>query len=167
MTMASQVARHMVAPSAGSLLPNPFLYTLPEELWDKQKDFFGYTATFTGANVLPASASATVSTSIQSDSAFIIVGASLLASDITDAAALGYVPQTVQISDQASGRTFFDAPTAVMNVFGSGAQPAYWAMPKLVMPASTISTTLNNLEATARNVRITYWGFKVFNVRQQ
>lgn len=165
MTMAQEIARRMISPTQGALLPNPFLYTLPTELWDKAKDFFGYTATFAGPTVLPAGGSVTVQTGIQSDSAFVIVASSLLATSTDESVVLGYVPQLVQIIDQTAGRNFFDAPTHAMNVFGTAQAPSWWSIPKLILPSSTIGTTLTNLDpANARNVRIIYWGFKIFNV---
>lgn len=145
----------------GSLLPNPFLYTLPRVLWGKQKDFFGYTATF---NPLAASASLSVQTVIQNDSAFIIIAAVATVTDSpADTTVQSFVPQTVQIQDQTAGTNFFDQPTHFMNLFGTATNPLYWALPRLVPPGSTLTTTLNNLEANARIVRILFIGFKVFN----
>jgi hypothetical protein len=46
---------------------------------------------------------------------------------------------------------------------GTAQLPTYWPMPKIFRANSTISTTVQNLEATDRNVRIAYLGFKVFD----
>jgi len=161
---APMILRENVAPSMATLLPNPFLYTLPRPLWNKAKDFFGYTVNFTGTNILAASASLTLPTTVQNDSAFVIIAAVATVTDSTDAVQVTFVPETVQIQDQAQGRTFFDSPTHFMNVFGTAQQPAFWTLPRLVKAGSTLATTLQNLEAVARNVRITYLGFKVFNM---
>lgn len=162
MTTPQVMMRAGVAPSAATLLPNPFLYTLPRPLWGKLKDFFGYTVNFTGTNILAASATQTLQTVIQNDSAFIIIAANAVVTDAADTTQITFVPQTVQIQDQSAGRNFFDAPTHYHNVYGTAQQPAYWTLPRLVKAGSIISTTLANLEAFARNVRITYLGFKVF-----
>lgn len=162
MTIPQGIMRGAVSPSSASLLPNPFLYTLPRSLWGKVKDFFGYTVNFTGTNILAASTSQSLQTTVQNDSAFIIIAALATVTDSTDATRLTFVPQTVQIQDQSAGRNFFDAATHYHNVFGTAEAPAYWTLPRLVKAGSTLTTTLNNLEATARNVRIVYLGFKVF-----
>lgn len=163
MTVPTGIMRANVAPSAASLLPNPFLYTLPRVLWGKVKDFFGYTVNFTGTNILAASATQTLQTTIQNDSAFVIIAAVAVVTDSADTTQITFVPQTVQIQDQSAGRNFFDSATHFHNVYGTAQAPAYWTLPRLVKAGATLSTTLANLEAFARNVRISYLGFKIFN----
>lgn len=164
MTAPNSMMRGATYPSgAGSLLPNPFLYTLPRTLWDKVKEFFGYTANFTGVNVLTASGNVTVQTVVQNDSAFILLGIGGTVTSTDEATRLTYVPQTIQIQDQTAGKNLFDQATHFMNVVGTAGEPFYFAIPKLVQPGATLSTTLNNLEATARNVRLTFYGFKVYD----
>lgn len=154
-----------VLPAQQSLLPNPFMYTLPQELWDKAKDEFAYVANF-----LPIGAGAALSvpTQIQADSAFVIVAAAAVVTNVAETARQAFFSATVQIQDQTSGRNFFDQATHFHNVYGTAEQPAWWAIPRLVYPSSTITTAIQNLDAVnARNVRCIYYGFKVFNVRVQ
>jgi hypothetical protein len=164
-SIAQTLARAAVLPSQQTLLPNPFLYTLPEELWDKAKDQFGYTANFLP---VPANGTLTVQTNIQSDSAFIIVSAVATVTNTAETQRQAFASALVQIQDQTSGRNFYDQPTHFHNVFGTAEQPAWWQIPRLVYPSSTLSTTIQNLDtANARNFRVLYLGFKVFGIKVQ
>lgn len=163
--MTAALQRMSVLPAQQTLLPNPFLYTLPQELWDKAKDQFAYTANF-----LPVAAGGalTVQTNIQSDSAFIICSAVAVVTNTAETARQAFFSATVQIQDQTSGRNFFDQPTHFHNVFGTAEQPAWWQIPRLVYPASTLSTTIQNLDTVnARNARVLFLGFKVFGIKVQ
>lgn len=150
----------------GQALPmiSPFYGWLPRELWGLEKDFFIYTANFLP---LAISATATTDIAIQSDSDFVIVACVQLVLTDADAGPALQPLATVTLLDAGSGRQLMDRAVAVENLYGTAQRPAYLPMPKLIKRASTFSTTLTNLEATARNYRLSYWGFKIFGYPQQ
>lgn len=158
MTNAGQTGRAFPQNQVG---PAPFLGWLPRKLWRRAKDFFVYSAEF-----LPLTASLTLTfeTAIQADSDFLCVAAVRLvtATDNTTIVAVP-VPELVTIFDAGSGRNLMDRAIHIDNLMGTGQLPTYWPMPKIFRANSTISTTVQNLEATDRNVRIAYLGFKVFD----
>ena len=156
MTNANQVRRAFPEQTGVA----PFLGWLPRKLWRKAKDFFVYSAEF-----LPLTASGTLTfeTAIQADSDFLCVDVCRVVTDVANTVFLTAVPQLVNIFDTGSGRNIFDRPQHIDNVMGTGQLPNYWPMPKIFRANATISTTLQNLEATDRNVRISYVGFKVFD----
>ena len=146
---------------------DPFYGKLPTEMLGRQRDFFTYTAEYL---TLAASATATVDLSIQADSDFLILGGvrAAFSSDdltlITDANTYeAFAPFLVNITDTGSGRSFMDRAVHVDNLFGTAQRPALWMFPKLIRASSVISTRLQNLTATARNVRLSYVGFKIFD----
>lgn len=153
-----QAGNGMTAPR--SLLANPFLYTLPFELWNKVKEPWEPVV-----NITPLAASLAQSGDFKVDGAtwFCILGAVATVRDTTNATILTNVPQLVQIQDQTQNLNFYSQPTDFMNVFGTGQEPAWWSLPRIINPAGTVQVTLTNLEATARNVRITFKGFKIYN----
>ena len=156
---AMQVSEQLI----GRLLPllNPFWGMLPRRLWAKTKDFFIY-----GTQFVPLAASAVAANQeiqIQSDSHFVIMAAVGTVTDVANTAAVGPpVPQTVRLFDTGSGRELQNHDVHFDNMFGDAQLPAYWTYPKLIKAASTFRVELTNLEATARNVRLDFWGFKIF-----
>lgn len=140
--------------------PAPFLGWLPRKLWRRAKDFFVYSAEFIP---LALSATATFETAIQADSDFLCVAVSRLVTAVDNTTFIANVPQLVTIFDAGSGRNLMDRAIHIDNIMGTGQLPSYWPMPKIFRANSTITTTVQNLEATARNVRIAYLGFKVFD----
>ena len=161
MNATAQNSKVNAAPLAQIATPmNPFLGLLPEEMWDKQKDYFVYIAEFLP---LLASANAQVTQiSIQSDSHFLVELITGVVTDTTNATFLANVPELVTLSDSGSGRQFMSGPVHWNNLLGTAQLPGVLPFPKIVNAGSTINVTLTNLEATARNVRIALIGFKVF-----
>lgn len=163
MTLPEAVQRSETGYGAASLLPNPYLFTLPRSLWARYKEFSYYTAEY-----LPLAASAAgqpFATNIDQSSHFAIFGAIATVRDTTNATILANVPQTVQIQDGGTNTNLFDRATDFMNVFGTAQQPNYWAMPRIIRAGSTLTTFLTNLEATARNVRLVYLGVRIYYSR--
>jgi hypothetical protein len=161
--MANPATRQQLLPSVMPL-PNWSAYAgiLPPAVLRATKDFFMYTAAF-----LPLAAGAVntqVATQIQADSDFLIIGASRIVTDTAAPPVVVAAPViTIQINDSGSGRNLLDAATHIDNVVGTAANPFYWPYPKLVKRTSTLTTILTNLDAAnARNVRIAYYGFKLF-----
>ncbi|MGH7177673.1 MAG: hypothetical protein ACREJC_09860 [Tepidisphaeraceae bacterium] len=135
---------------------------LPPRMRERARDFFAYTIDF-----IPLAATTTTvqEVNIQSDSDFIIGAAVAVVTDTANTTRLAFVPELVQLFSAASGRNLFSGATHFENVFGTAQEPAIWPIPKLLAAGSTFSAQLQNLEATARNVRLAFLGFKVFAYR--
>lgn len=147
------------------LAPNWFLGLVPREFWNVKKTFFIYEADFTP---LGPGATATVNTQIQNDSHFLVVAACGLVTDVTNATVINSpsnanaAGKLAQVVDVAAGFPLSNVPVPFENFFGSAALPAIWAIPKLFRKGTTIATQLQNLIATAHNVRISYWGIRIY-----
>lgn len=136
---------------------------LPPRLRQRARDFFVYTLDFLP---LALSATATQEVQIQSDSDFVIGAAVAVVTDTANTTRLGFVPQLVQLFSSGTGRNLFSNPTHFENVFGTAQEPAIWPIPKVLPAASTFNAQLQNLEATARNVRLAFLGFKIFFMKE-
>jgi hypothetical protein len=134
-----------------SLLPPEFRWTL--------KNFYAYVA-----EMLPLVASATqnVPVGIQQDSDFIISYPTCIVTDVTNLIQVPFIPQLVQLQDAAAGASFFLNPMHAMNVYGDASQPGVFAIPYVMGRSSTLSVIHQNLEATNRNVRCSFSGFKSY-----
>lgn len=153
------------------LAPNWFLGIVPRELWNVKKTFFIYEADFAPPApgvALAASGTATVNTQIQNDSHFLCIGGCKLLTDVTNATVTDS-PSTanatgilVQVTDVAAGFPLSQVPLPLENIFGTAVLPAIWALPKLFRKGTTIATQVQNLIATARHLRISYWGIRMY-----
>ncbi len=123
------------------------------------KQSFVYPATW-----LPIAASGTESRNIQveSDSDFWIVMATATVRDTTNAITLAQWPGTVQVRDGGSGAFWYGDAVNFDSVFGTGQFPFKLGSARKVPRSGTLGITLQNLEATARNVRVEFHGFKVY-----
>jgi hypothetical protein len=147
---------------------NPFLGLLPKQLWNRPKDLFIY-----GAEFLPIAASGApkVDINIEADSDFLIMAANAVVTDTADAivasTANGFdkfnPPFLVTLTTTGSGRSMMNTGISLANLFGTGQFPAVWTFPKLLRASTTFSVTLQNLVATAFNVRLSFHGIKVFS----
>jgi len=133
-------------------------------------DPFTYTVNFAS---LGASGTAIGSFLVQNDSAFCITSTTYIITDTSDVAVAelqpfgsglttGLVGILVTLSDTGSGRNLMDAGVPIDSIFGIGQRPYFWSVPKFLDPSSTFNTTLQNLVATARRVRLAFHGYKVF-----
>lgn len=73
-----------------------------------------------------------------------------------------YAPFTVTLSDSGSGRDLSSAPVSWALQFGTGTWPVVWPTPKILDPNSTFTARIQNLVATAFNIRMAYIGYKIF-----
>jgi len=123
-------------------------------------DYFAYGTDFT-----PLGASSTTTNPIanNSDSAFFILAATGVVTATDNTTFLTQHPALVQIAEGGSSRNFFNTPLHFDEVFGDAQLPMVWPLPKLLLPNSTLNVTIQNLEATARNYRVAFHGFKIFN----
>jgi hypothetical protein len=117
---------------------------------------------------LAASASSDGQFITQADSGFAIVktaftisdSSNVYDSDISDTPK--YAPQVITLSDSGSGRDLSNAPVSINNYFGTGQEPFLWCRAKILDPNSTFTAKIQNLVATAFNIRLAFHGFKIF-----
>jgi hypothetical protein len=157
--------------------PNWWIGILPRNLWRKKKIFFCYEADFTpiAAGTLVG---VDVNTQIQADSDFLMLGLNALVTDTANPPVIVWGSamtnnavsnHLVQIRDVATGQNLFQTPVPLDNVAGSGPFPAPIGLPYLFSAASTITTTLSDTASAvaAHNVRLTYWGVRVYTQIQE
>lgn len=138
-------------------LSYPFWF--PQEARNLALDFFSY-----GANFAPLGASATATQAIQinSDSAFMILSATMVETATDDTTFLANRPLLVTLTTGGAALSLSNTPIHADNWFGTAQEPNYWDVPKVLLPNTTFNVQLQNLEATARNVRVAFHGFKLF-----
>ncbi len=112
---------------------------------------------------LPASSTESRSFTSDTDSWFVALGATATMRDTGTQASIADRPISAEVKSTSGGRDFQSAPEDFDNIFGTAQLPAIWGSPLFVKPAATIQITLTNLVATARDVRISILGFKIFN----
>jgi hypothetical protein len=139
----------------------PWLQILPRELWGKQKDMFVGHLDFTP---LAANATQSQGLNITADADFVILYGTRIVTAADNVTFIANVPELVTITDTGAGRNLMSAAVHMDELFGTAQLPAYWAFPKLIRAGSTLTATLQSLEATPRNVRLSFHGFKVFSV---
>lgn len=117
---------------------------------------------------LAASNNATDNFITQADSGFAIVKTCFVIASNVDVFIANisdtpkYAPLLVSLSDSGSGRNLSNSPVAVNNYFGTAERPFIWSRPKILDPNSTFVAQVQNLVATAFNVRFAFQGFKIF-----
>lgn len=127
-------------------------------------DYFAYGTDFTP---LAANTTTTNPIAINSDSAFLVLSLCLTETDTTNLIFLANRPLLVMLSEAGGARNLFNTPQHVDNVFGTAEEPKYLDVPKIWMPNSTINVQMQNLDTgNARNVRVTFHGFKIFGFQQ-
>lgn len=126
-------------------------------------DYFVY-----GTDFLPLAASATTrnNIAINGDADFFILSAVLVETATDNTTFLPNRPLLFTLTDQGSGRELSSQPVSADNWFGTAEEPKYWDVPKVLRRNSTLAVTAQNLEATERNVRVAFHGFKVFPYSQ-
>jgi hypothetical protein len=112
---------------------------------------------------LAAGAAQTNTILISNDAAFVILEATMVLTDTTNLVFFAQRPVMVDLFDSASGRKFSNTPVHADNWFGTAQLPALWKLPKVLAPNGAFNVTLTNLDpANARNVRVSFNGFKIF-----
>lgn len=135
----------------------PFWF--PPEARHLALDYFVYGTDF---DELGASATTTRAIQINSDSAFLILSATMVETDTADTIFLANRPILVTLQTGGAALSLSNTPIHADNWFGTAEEPKYWDMPKILLPNTTFNVTLQNLEATARVVRVAFHGFKLF-----
>lgn len=128
-------------------------------------DFFTFIINF-----LPLAASNTDTQQFitQADSGFAICKTSfniasnvnVFVANISDAPR--YAPQVITLSDSGSGRDLSNSAVAIGTLFGPDDFPFPWPTPKILDPNSTFTARIQNLVATAFNIRLSFHGYKIF-----
>lgn len=149
------------SPSSMAAPIAPWLQILPRELWGKQKDMFVGHVDFTP---LAANGTQTQGLQIPSDADFVIVYGTRIVTAVDNITFIANVPELVTLTDTGSGRQLMSSAVHMDELFGTAQLPAYWSFPKLMRASSTLSVTVQSLEATARNIRLSFHGFKVFAI---
>jgi hypothetical protein len=143
--------------------PGPTLLGLlsllqPQYRWTR-KNFFGYVTEFLP---LTASLAITNTIAIAGDSDFLITFATCVLTDTTNLVQQPFIPQLVQLTDSAAGMAFFLLPEHANNVYGDAQNPGIFAAPYVMRQATSLAVQHTNLEATNRNVRVAFNGFKSY-----
>lgn len=139
--------------------PAGVLGWLPPRFWPNIKEFFAYSVNFLP---LAASGTQTQSISIQSDTDFILLYGTMVATQTDNVTPLAFAPALVQLRDGSSGNDLFQSPLHVENVFGDAMQPGIFAVPYYLRANSNLQVTLQNLEANDRNYRLAFHGCRVW-----
>lgn len=121
-------------------------------------------------NFLPLAASNTATDNFitQADSGFAIIKTSFTIASNVDVFVANisdtpkYAPQVITLSDSGSGRDLSNLPVSINTYFGTGERPFIWSKPKVLDPNSTFTARIQNLVATAFNIRLSFHGFKIF-----
>lgn len=78
-----------------------------------------------------------------------------------------YAPQVITLSDSGSGRDLSNSAVSIGSLFGPDTFPFPWPTPKILDPNSTFTARIQNLVATAFNIRLAFHGYKIFgNIEQ-
>lgn len=133
-------------------------------------DFFTFVINF-----LPLAASNTDTQNFitQADSGFAVVktsfdiasNVSVYVANISDTPR--YAPQVITLSDSGSGRDLSNSAVSIGTLFGPNTDPFIWPCPKILDPNSTFTARIQNLVATAFNIRLSFHGYKIFGDVQQ
>lgn len=141
---------------AGDLLAD----LIQQKIGDRPWNWYQYEADF-----LPLVASVAAQTStiqIESDSDFMALACVGIARQ-TAAPAAVVADRAFNIMMTArGGNNLFSSPTDFDMVVGTAQNPAWWGLPRLMASSTAMNVTLQNLIATNLNVRVGFWGIKIF-----
>lgn len=138
-----------------------FAAMMDKKIGNRDWDWFLYEAN----PWLPLAAGATTPQTLQVDSdadflAFACVG---IARNPATAAQSTENPFLVSARSSGTGADLFSAAVDWNMIVGNANRPAWWGMPRLMARSSTYVFTLQNLDAAnAWNVRLGFWGIKVY-----
>lgn len=143
--------------------PNPVRSFLPQQYWNRRADYYAYSVEF---NTLGVSATASDNFQVDVDQDFLCLG--LAAEETTTAAGTTeqtYWPVLVDIFEN-TGANWFDATQHLHNIAGRGTVDGMGyrplPYPRFTSGGSTVTVRLQNLEATARRIWITFHGVQIF-----
>lgn len=139
-----------------------FAAMMEKKIGSRDWDWFQYSARW-----LPLAANAAgtpANLQVDSDADFLAFAAVGIARATASPAAQNTDrPFLISARSSGTGADLFDAAADFNMVIGTALQPAWWGMPRLMARSSTYVFTLQNLDAAnAFNVRIGFWGIKVY-----
>lgn len=151
-----------VASLAAATRQGKYPWWYPDGAKGSAIDYFVY-----GTDFLPLASGATVQNNINinGDSAFCILSAVLVETGTDNTTFLANAPLLFRMQDSGAGRYLSNIPIHASNWFGTAQEPKYWDVPKILSPNTTFAVEAQNLEAVARNIRVAFHGFKIFNFR--
>ncbi len=152
-------ARIPGASLADAMRLGSYPFWFPIKARNNALDFFTYGTDF---DPLGVSATTTRAIQINSDSAFLILSATMVETDTTNAIFLANRPLLVSLATGGAALSLSNQPIHADNWFGTAEEPKYWDVPKVLLPNTTFNVTIQNLEAVARNVRVAFHGFKIY-----
>jgi hypothetical protein len=152
-------ARIPAASLAEAMRLGSYPFWFPLGARDNALDYFAYGTDFTPLN---ASATTTRAIQINSDSAFLILSATMVETDTTDLIFFPNRPLLVTLTTGGAALSLSNTPIHADNWFGTAEEPKYWDVPKVLLPNTTFNVSLQNLEATNRNIRVAFHGFKIY-----
>lgn len=116
-----------------------------------------------GADFVPLAASATQNTVvlIDHDSDFILSNQQFAGFDANGDAVL-FPNVLATITSDTSQRQMQSEPVPLVSIFGTGQRPHLMFKPLIIPAKSSFTVTLQNLVATAVNIRLTFSGVKAF-----
>lgn len=129
------------------------------------KDFFVYSATFTG---LAQGTTQQKNIPISDDSDFVVIKTTYF---VDDGVGGKFTPNTRQIpnvlllmTDTGSGRQLMDAAQPLYNLFGTAENPFIFPMPKLLKRRTVLQLQATNQELVVATYRLTvsFIGVKIF-----
>lgn len=146
---------------------SPYAWLLPPALWGLEKQPYVYSVEFVTPNQLPvAPASRTQTVGVDRDSYFAAITCAAVVTNTDNVTFVDTPSIMVEIQDAGRSIGLQDKAVHFLNYFnrGSSGDGRGWhvELPRLFGPGATIAVTLENLEATARHVRISFRGFRVY-----
>lgn len=151
MNLASSVVADLLQFSLG-MLPSEFAKRAKQKftqslLWDP----------------LPASDTLGASFTTDTNAWFVGLYAVAISRDTGTFAVVADRPFTVTQKNTSGGMEFQSQAEDFDNAFGTAQLPLVFGAPLFIKPATTIEYNLTNLVATARLVRVSIGGFKIYN----
>lgn len=144
--------------SAGAM----FAYLLEKKIGGRQWDWFQYSAQWLPLAIAAPATARTIQ--VDADADFLAIACVGIARAVASPAAQNADrPFLITMRQSGTGALVFDEATDFNMVVGNALQPAWWGLPRLMALGSTYVISLQNLDtATAWNVRVGFWGIKVY-----
>lgn len=145
--------------STADILQFSLLLT-PAEWRERAKQFFSYSV----LSLNLAAAGVDQPTFNVDANAYFVVTHLTGSARLTSSAAIQADAQaTIKIQDTGSGRNWFDRAADWENIVGTAELPGVLGAPYFLQPKATVEVTITSLAAAARDYRLNFMGFKVFN----
>jgi hypothetical protein len=127
-------------------------------------DYFAYNLRI-GTDAVPIAAAAIGQgqVDIQADSDFVLTYMSGATQNAIGGALIFNSQTPIQITDQGSGKTFFNTPTIMALAFGGGGFPFLLPSPRVLNPnTSLLCAVTNNTGANLFGIYLTFHGSRIF-----